>query len=391
MENFGYYVPTKIIFGRGEQHCVGALIKSYGFKKVLLHYGGGSIKKIGLYDEVVCSLNSAGVAFCELGGAEPNPKLSLVLKGAEFCRENGIDFILAVGGGSAMDSAKMMALGAANGGNPWRFTAGEAKPTCSLPVGVILTISASGSEMSTSAVITNEELGLKRGLNSDFNRPLFAICNPELTFSVSPYQTACGAVDIMMHTMERYFSGTRDTDLTDRLCEGLLKSVIAAGTAAIACPDDYEARATLMWASSLSHNGLMGTGRASCFINHYIEHDISGIYDFVSHGAGLAVVWPAWAKFVHSNSLDVFCRYAVRVWDCVLDEEYPEKTALEGIEKTERFFESLGMPVRLSQLEIGDENFDLIADKCTKGDTKVWQSLIPIGKKEVLDILSLCR
>lgn len=391
MVNFTFHTPTRVLFGKDAHKDVGRIIKEYGFQKTLLHYGGGSIKKTGLYGEVVASLKASGISYCELGGVEPNPKLSFVHKGMELCKKEGVDFILAVGGGSVIDSSKAIALGAANGCDPWRFTMHEAEPEKVLPVGVVLTISAAGSEMSNSVVITNEALGLKRGLNHELNRPLFALCNPELTYSVSPYQTSCGTVDIMMHTLERYFSRTPDTDLIDRMAEGLLKAVIAAGAKAYTEPNDYEARATLMWASSLSHNGLTGTGREFSFANHGIEHDISGVCDFVSHGAGLAVVWPAWAKYVYKTAVDLFCRYAVRVWNCEMDVKNPENTALEGILKTEQYFKSIGMPVRLHELGVGEEKIGLIAEKVSNGGTKTIPSLIPLGKKEVLEILTLAN
>ena len=261
MEQFSYYTPTKVIFGKGVQSQVGEVIRSYGYKKILLHYGSGSIKRSGLYDQIVASLNESGIEFVELGGVQPNPKLSLSRKAAQLCIDEQVEMILAVGGGSVLDSSKSAAAGAANRCYPWEFSSGARKLTKSLPVGAVLTISAAGSEMSNSCVITNEDGWLKRGFGSDLNRPIFALMNPELTYTVSKYQTACGITDIMMHTLERYFCMNGDVALTDRLAEGLLKSVIEAGSIAIENPEDYEARATLMWASSLSHNGLTGNGR----------------------------------------------------------------------------------------------------------------------------------
>ncbi len=264
MLNFEFYCPTRVFFGRDQHKRVGEIIKSYGFKKVLLHYGEGSIKKTGLYDEVVKALNDAGIDFVELGGARPNPVLGLVRKGIEICRKENVDLVLAVGGGSAIDSGKAIAVGAANDCDPWLFFMKKREPERALPVGTILTLAATGSETSASAVITNEELKLKRGYNSDFHRPLFSILNPELTYTVSPYQTACGIVDIIMHTAERYLTQKGEAEVTDRIAEAVLKSTINAGRKALKNPRDYKARATLMWAGSISHNGL--TGLAGTFL-----------------------------------------------------------------------------------------------------------------------------
>jgi len=391
MIDFEFYTPTRVFFGKDTHLKVGEIIKNYGFKKVLFHYGGGSIKRTGLYDQVVKSLSSNGIDFVELGGVQPNPKLSLVKTGAGLCKRENIDMVLAVGGGSVIDSAKVIAISALTDADPWDFVSGKAKPTKALPVGTILTLAASGSEMSSSAVITKEDEQLKRGFNSDFNRPLFSIMNPELTYTVDKFQTGCGIVDIMMHTMERYFTTTKDVDLTDRLAEGLLKAVIRAGEIAIKNPEDYEARATLMWAGSLSHNGLTGAGRDSFLRCHQIEHEISGAYDFVAHGAGLAIVFPAWAKYVYKHNVEKFCQYAVRVWNIDMNFENPEETALKGILATEDYFKSLGMPVRLSELNINDEKFEEMAEKCTFFGKRILSGYVPLGKKEILEILELCR
>jgi len=364
MNNFEYYAPTRMIFGRDTQKNVGGIIKQYGYNKVLLHYGGGSIKKTGLYDAVKLSIRGAGVEFIELGGVEPNPKLSLVLEGDKICRENGIELVLAVGGGSVIDSAKLIAIAAKNDGDPWDFSLKKRNPTAALPIGVILTLSASGSEMSSSAVITNQDGLLKRGYSTSFHRPLFAICNPELTYTVNNFQTGCGIVDIMMHTLERYFSNSADTDLTDRIAESLIRSTIDAGRVAIGNPQDYDARATLMWASSLSHNDLTGMGRNVFMAVHQMEHELSGMYDFVAHGAGLSVLFPAWAKYVYKQNPKRFAQYAERVWGCA-EGGAIEQTALEGIMRTERFFEEIGMPTRLSQLGVSGDGITEMADKCT--------------------------
>ena len=364
MENFEFYTPTKIYFGRDTHKKVGEIIAGYGFHKILLHYGGGSIHRSGLYNAIVTSLREHDIAWVELGGVSPNPKLSLAKQGMELCRAENVEFILAAGGGSVLDSAKCIADGAANPDvETWEFFEKKREPQGALPVGAILTLAASGSEMSASCVITNEEGWFKRGFNSPYHRPLFSILNPELTFTVSPFQTGCGIVDIMMHTMERYFTLSENVDLTDHLAEGLLKSVIAAGKRAIDNPRDYEARATLMWAGSLSHNDLTGAGRQVFMGVHQMEHELSGMYDFVAHGAGLSVLFPAWAKFQYPYATQRFCQFAVRVWNLEMDYEHPEETAKAGIAATEAFFASLGMPVRLRELGIGAEKLEEMADR----------------------------
>ncbi len=300
MQNFTFHTPTKIFFGRDTEKQIGEIIKSYGFSKVLFHYGSGSIKKSGLYDTVIRSLQEHGIDFVELGGVEANPKLSLARKAAELARSEQVELILAVGGGSVLDSAKAAA-------------------------GTILTLSASGSEMSDSCVITNEDGWLKRGFNAPCNRPLFSIMNPELTYTVSRYQTGCGIVDIMMHTLERYFSLNGENPLTDAMAEGLLRTVIQAGKTAIENPRDYEARAALMWAGSLSHNGLTGCGKQFVMRCHQLEHELSGAYDRIAHGAGLAVLFPAWAKYIFRENLPRFAQYAANVWNIPMDFEHPER------------------------------------------------------------------
>lgn len=390
MINFEFYSPTRVFFGRDQQKRVGEIIKGYGFKKVLLHYGGGSIKKTGLYDEVVKALNDAGIDFVELGGAQPNPILGLVKKGIEICKKENVDLVLAVGGGSAIDSGKAIAVGAAHDCDPWLFSSKKKVPEGALPVGTILTLSATGSEMSSSAVITNEELKLKRGFNSEFNRPLFSILNPELTFTVSPYQTACGIVDIMMHTAERYLTQKGEAEVTDRIAEAVLKSTIEAGRAAMKNPRDYEARATLMWAGSLSHNGLTGLGRDYFMVSHQIEHEISGMFEEVAHGAGLAVVFPAWMKYAYKYNIPRFCQYAVRVWNCEMDYENPENTVIAGIEATIKYFKEIGMPTTLGELNITEDSIEEMAEKCTDYGGRILPGYIEYGKKEIIDILKLC-
>ncbi len=390
MENFVFQTPTKVFFGKGGEKKVGEIIRSYGFSKVLFHYGSGSIKRTGLYDTVVSSLREAGVSFVELGGVEANPKLSLARQAAELAQNEKVEMILAVGGGSVLDSAKAAAAGACNACDPWEFSSKKRAPEKALPVGTILTLAASGSETSDSCVLTNEDGWLKRGFNAPCNRPLFSILNPELTYTVSKYQTGCGIVDIMMHTLERYFSLNADNPLTDALAEGLLRTVIEEGKRAIQDPEDYEARAALMWAGSLSHNGLTGCGKVFMMRCHQLEHELSGAYDRVAHGAGLAVIFPAWAKYVHRHNVSRFAQYAVNVWGLPMNFEHPERTALEGIQATEAYFQSIGMPVRLSELDVDDAKFDEMAEKCTFFGKRTLPDYIELGKKEMLDIYRLC-
>lgn len=390
MNNFTFHTPTKVFFGKGTEKQVGEIIKSYGFSKVLLHYGSGSIKRSGLYDTVTAFLREAGISFVELGGVEANPKLSLARKAAELARNEQVEMILAVGGGSVLDSAKAAAAAAYNNCDPWEFSSKKRAPEKALPVGTILTLAASGSETSDSCVLTNEDGWLKRGFNAPCNRPLFSILNPELTYTVSKYQTGCGIVDIMMHTLERYFSLNGDNPLTDALAEGLLRTVVEQGKRAIRDPKDYEARAALMWAGSLSHNGLTGCGKTFMMRCHQLEHELSGAYDRVAHGAGLAVIFPAWAKYIYRYNVSRFAQYAVNVWGLPMNFEHPERTALEGIQATEAYFQSIGMPVRLSELDVDGAKFDEMAEKCTFFGKRTLPDYIELGKKEMLDIYRLC-
>lgn len=389
MKNFEYYTPTKVFFGKGNEEKIGEIIKSYGYKKVLLHYGQGSVIKSGLLDIVKNRLSENGISFLELGGVEPNPKLPLVQEGAALVKKENIDFILAIGGGSVIDSAKAIALSVANDADAWDIITGKAKAEKGFPIGVILTISAAGSEMSNSMVITNPDGMLKRGFGTNLNRPVFAVMNPALTCSVSKFQTGCGIVDIMMHTLERYFVLEPDNELTDRLAEALLVSVKNAGTAAIENPDDYEARATLMWASSLSHNDLTGCGKAYNFTVHMLEHEISGMFDRVPHGAGLAILFPAWAKYVYKYDVKKFAQLATRVWGIEYDFECPEKTALAGISATEEYFKSIGMPVRLSEFDIHEDSFEEMARKCTKH--RPLYAGVDISDEHIVNIFKLAK
>ena len=390
MENFEFYAPTRMIFGKGTHLQVGKLIREYGFKKVLVHFGGGSVKKSGLLDQIQTSLKAEGIAYVLFGGVQANPVLSMAREGIALCRKENVDFVLAVGGGSVIDSSKCIADGA---GNPdmdvWKFHMKEAVPRKALPVGVILTLAAAGSEMSASCVITNEENGLKRGFNSVTHRPLFSICNPELTYTVSRFQTGCGTVDIMMHTLERYFSQGEDTPLTDRIAEGLLKTVIEAGRTADQRPDDYEARAALMWAGSLSHNDLTGAGRTVFMQVHQLEHELSSMDDRIAHGAGLSALWASWARYVYRHNISRFARYAVNVWNLDMDFEHPEKTALAGIRATEKFFCELNMPVTLKELGVSPSSFKEMAEKCSDHGKRTLTGVKELDEADMIRIYEM--
>jgi alcohol dehydrogenase len=375
MQDFVFRGHTEIIFGRGKESEAGREIKARGAKKALLLYGAGSIKKSGLHHTVTSALQKEGVGLVELSGVTPNPRLSFVRKGIELCRQSGVDFILAVGGGSVIDCAKAIAVGVPYQGDVWDFASKKNPPTAALPLGVILTIPAAGSESSQYSVITNDEgpYPLKRDAvytNQEIIRPVFAILDPELTLDLPPFQTACGIVDIMSHVIERYFTTVKNVDLTDRLCEATLKSVIENGRIVMKEPRNYDARAEIMWAGSIAHNDLLSTGRAGDWSSHAIEHELSAVYD-MTHGAGLAIVLPAWGRYVQKDAPQRFVQFAVRVWDVEQDFGSPERTALEGISRMEQFFRSLGLPTKLSEAKIGSERFQEMAEKSEKkGDIR---------------------
>jgi alcohol dehydrogenase YqhD (iron-dependent ADH family) len=389
MENFVFNSPTKIIFGKGTENLVAAEVINYS-KKILFCYGGGSIKKTGLYDKVVNSLNEANIEFVELGGVKPNPRLGLVHEGIKLCRDNNINFILAVGGGSAIDTAKAIAVGVPYNGDVWDFYTGKSTVTEVLPIGVILTIPATGSEASNSSVITNEKGWYKKGINSDLIRPSFSILNPELTYTLPPYQTACGAADIMAHVMERYFTNVDHVDLTDRLCEATLKTIINNAPIALDQPDNYNARAEIMWAGTIAHNNLLSTGRIGDWASHKIEHELSGMYD-IAHGAGLSIIFPAWMKYVYKHNVSRFVQFAVRVWDVDMPFESPEAIALEGIRRMTEFFKKLGLPVTLSDANIMDDKFEEMADKCTDSERITWGQFVVLHKKDIISIYKLAK
>ncbi|MGF7397631.1 iron-containing alcohol dehydrogenase [Thermoanaerobacterium thermosaccharolyticum] len=389
MENFNFICPTKIIFGKGTENRVGEETKKYS-KKVLFVYGSVSIKKTGLYDKVVKSLSENNVEYIELSGVKPNPRLSLVYEGINKCRENDIDFILAVGGGSVIDTAKAIAVGALYDGDVWDFFLGKAEIKRALPVGVILTLAATGSEASDSAVITNEDGWYKKGIHSDLIRPQFAIMNPELLYTLPAYQTAAGAADIMAHIMERYFTNVKNVDLTDRLCEATLKTVINNVPKLIEDPTDYDARAEVMWAGTIAHNGLLDTGRIGDWASHRIEHELSAIYD-IAHGAGLAIIFPAWMKYVYKHDLDRFVQFAVKVWDVDLTFTDREEIALEGIKRLENFFRSIGLPVTLKDANIPYDKFAEMANKCTSNGTATVGQFVKLGKEDIINIYNIAR
>ena len=383
MRDFEFLSPTKIIFGRNSEAKVGREVKNYS-KKILLHYGRGSIIRTGLYDRVVKSLKEEGIDFIELGGVQPNPRVSLVREGIEICRKNGINFILAIGGGSVIDSSKAIAVGVPYSGDVWDFYAGKMEPKTALPVGVVLTIPAAGSEASKSSVITNEDGWYKRSINTEIIRPRFAIMNPEVTFTLPPYQTACGAADIMAHVMERYFTNDKGVNFTDRLCEATLKTVIYNVPIVLKKPDDYDARAQIMWASTIAHNDLLSTGRTGDWASHGIEHELSGIYD-IAHGAGLAIVFPAWMKYVYKHNIERFIQFAINVWNVEPNFESPERIALEGVERLKRFFKDIGLPTSLSEANIGEDRLEEMATKATeRGELG---EFVKLKKEDVLNIL----
>ncbi len=388
MRDFIYYTPTRVFFGKDKHKEIGKIVKEYGYDNIMLQYGKGSIKTSGLYDEVMKSLAENGVKVVEMGGVEPNPKITFVREAVKVAKEEKVQMILAVGGGSVLDSSKFTAAGACTEADPWDFATGKAKVEKALPVGCILTIAAAGSEMSASAVITNLELNMKRGFGSDFNRCQFAVMNPELTYSVSKYQTACGVVDIMAHTMERYFYPCEPTDLTDRIAEGVLKATITAGKTLMENPEDYDARANMMWASSVSHNGLTACGRENALPVHQLEHALSGEYDEIAHGAGLAMLFPAWAKYIYKHNLLRFAQFARRVWDCPCEDD--EAAARCGIEKMEEYFKAIGMPTRLADFGLDATCIDRLAELCTFGKQRTVKSYIDMDYDVIKAIFELC-
>ena len=388
-----YYTPTKVLFGEDAEMQAGEQLKAAGAKKVLVHYGSGSAVKSGLLGKVTDQLDKEGIPYVLLGGVKPNPRLSLVYEGVELSKKEGVDWILAVGGGSVIDSAKAIAYGACDAGDVWDFYSGKRKPEASLPIGVILTLSATGSEMSDSSVISNEDGGLKRGYNNDLCRPRFALLNPALTYSVSPYQTSCGTADIMMHTMERYFHAGKTLELSDNLSIALLKTVAENGVKALSNPKDYEARKNLMWASSLSHNGLMqmGNDQRGDWSCHQIEHELSGMYD-VAHGAGLTAIWASWARYVYTKDPERFAKLGAGVFG-IKRTASPERDAEEAIKAFENYFASIHMPTSLKELGINpsDKEIDELAEKATFFGKRTIGAFMTLGKDAIKAIYAAAR
>ena len=381
IKDFNFYAPTRIVFGQKSEEQLASLIRQNGGSRVLVHYGGGSARRSGLLDRTFNALRQAGISFVELGGVVPNPLLSMVYKGIDLCRRENVDFILAVGGGSVIDSAKAIGYGVPYDGDVWDFWEGKATPAACLPVGVILTIPAAGSEMSSSCVITHDDSLVKRGINSDLCRCRFCIMNPELTYTLPPYQTAAGCTDIMMHTMERYFSKYEDMTLTDAISEALLRTVKDCAWEVLRQPRDYRLRAQIMWAGSLAHNDLTECGTEKDFATHRLEHELSAHFG-VTHGAGLAALWGSWARFVMPRHVSRFVQFAVNVMGVTNDFAHPEQTAIRGIEAIERFYHSIGMPTSIPDLlgrPATDQEIDLMVQKCSRGGT------IKLGAMEQID------
>ncbi|MBP1540671.1 MAG: iron-containing alcohol dehydrogenase [Prevotella sp.] len=393
MKDFNFYAPTRVVFGKSSEQKIGELVAAYGGHRVLVHYGGGSAERSGLLNVVRKQLSDAKIEFFELGGVVPNPLLSKVYEGIELCRKQHVDFILAVGGGSVIDSSKAIGYGVGYEGDVWDFWAGKNTPASCLPIGVVLTIPAAGSEMSSSSVITKDEGLVKRGINSDLCRCRFAVMNPERTYTLPAYQTAAGATDIMMHTMERYFSNYEDMTLTDAISEALLRTVKDAVITVLQHPDDYRTRAQIMWAGSLAHNDLTECGTEKDFATHRLEHELSALFG-VTHGAGLAAIWPSWARYVKSRHLSRFVQFAVNVMGVENDFAHPEETAERGICAVEDFYRKIGMPTNIHELighDITDEELDIMVDKCSRGGTITIGAMEVLGTKEMREIYEMAR
>lgn len=393
MFDFNYYTPTEVVFGKGVEEKTGELIKKYGGTKALLHYydDGGPMQP-ALLERIRKSLEESGVGCVELGGVVPNPHLSLVYEGIELCRKEGVDFLLAIGGGSVIDSAKAIAYGLANEGDVWDFFDMKRMPEACAPVGSVLTIAATGSEMSDSCVITDEKNANKRAIETDYARPKFAVMNPEITMTLPAYQTASGCTDIIMHTFERYFTNGGNMEITDAIGEGLIRVVMKNAQILKNDPKNYEARAEVMWAGSLSHNGLTGCGNdGGDFESHMIEHEIGGMFN-VAHGAGLAAIWGSWARYVYKNCLPRFKQYAVNVMD-IKPEGTDEEIALKGIEAMEAFFKSIDMPISMKELgvEPTDEQMKEMAHRCYVASEGPAGSAMVLDENDVYEILKSAR
>jgi len=393
MKDFKFYAPTQVVFGEHSEEQVADLVKKYGGHKVLVHYGGKSAVKSGLLDKICNLLKEGGLEVVRLGGVVPNPRLSLVREGIALCRRDGVDFLLAVGGGSVIDSLKAIGYGVPYDGDVWDIYTGKAEPKTSLPVASVLTIPAAGSEMSDSSVITNEDGDYKIGYSNDICRPKFAIMNPRRTFTLPPYQTAAGVTDIMMHTMERYFSHDNDMTFTDAIAEALLRTMKQCVFAVLKNPEDYRNRAQIMWGGSIAHNDLTGCGMQGDWATHQLEHELSGMFD-VTHGAGLAAVWPAWARYVYKEDVSRFVRFAVNVMGVPNDFSDPEGTALRGIEAVEDFYHAIGMPARIHELlgrDVTDEEIREMARKCSRDGRITVGNFKVLAREDMEAIYKLAR
>lgn len=386
MNNFNFYSPTFFEFGKDTETKTGKLVARFGGKKVLVHYGGGSVVRSGLLARVTKSLEEAGIQYVELGGVVPNPRSGLVYEGIDLCRKENVDFILAVGGGSAIDSAKAIAIGVPYEGDFWDFYQGRPINEA-LPVATILTLAAAGSEASNSSVITHENGNMKRGTGSNLIRPVFSILNPELTTTLPPYQTSCGATDMFAHVLERYFTNTKDVEITDRICEAIMLTIINETPKALADPTDYQARANIMWAGMVAHNDICGVGREQDWATHTLEHELSALYD-VAHGAGLAVMFPAWMKYNMKQDVNRFAQFAVRVFGCEMDFQNPERTAKEGITKFEQFLLSIGMPIRFKELGAKAEDIPTLIEMLKMNDRAIG-NFVKLSREDVEAIYKL--
>ena len=387
MDNFNFYSPTEFIFGKERENECGDYVKKYGGKKVLIHYGGGSVIRSGLLDRVKTSLDKAGVEYVELGGVQPNPRDTKIYEGIEICRKENVDFILSVGGGSCIDSSKGIAIGALYDGDFWDFYGTGKTVEKALPIGTVLTIAAAGSEGSGASVVTKEEGMLKRDVGSDLLRPRFSILNPALTCTLPAYQTACGTTDIMAHVFERYFTNTKEVEITDRLCEAVLLTMIKETPRVIENPDNYEARANIMWAGTVAHNDIVGVGRSQDWNSHGIEHELSGLYD-CAHGAGLAVIMPAWMEYVMNHNVMRFAQMATRLWGIPMNFENPEVTAKAGICAFRRFLHDIGMPINFEELGAKEEDIPVLVEKLGIGNGKRG-GFVELDAKAVTEIYTI--
>lgn len=388
MNNFTFYSPTEFVFGKGTEMQTGELVRKYGASKVLIVYGGGSVVRSGLLERVKQTLAQTGIPCLELGGVQPNPIDTKVYEGIDLCRREGVDFVLAVGGGSVIDTAKAIAAGVPYEGDFWDFYIQKATVSSALKVAVVLTIPAAGSEGSGNSVITKVSTLQKMSLRApELLRPRFSIMNPELTFTLPPYQTAAGIVDMMAHIMERYFTNTADTEIADRLCEGTLKAIITEAPRVMADPKDYGARANIMWSGMIAHNGTCGVGNEEDWASHFMEHEINALYD-VTHGAGLAVIFPAWLTWMASHHVEKVAQYAARVWDVPVSEDL-KAMALEGVARLKSFFTSIGMPVNFAQLGVEHPDIELLVEHLHANKGEQVGCYVRLGRKETREIYEL--